>query len=453
MEEIDLKELLNYAVKKLKLFIGVLIAVFLAGNIYTFIFQKPTYQSYATVILSSADGNKTVTNNDVTLNKNLVTTYSSIATSRRVLDQVESELEYGNSYNALTGKINVSALTNTEIIKITATDNDAEHAEKIANVTAKYFVEEVKNLYNLDTISVLDDAIQSQTPSNKNIAKQELIYTAIGVVLGFGLIFLLFYVDRSVKTQEQVESRTELPVLGRIRKSSSELATETIVKTDPKANISEDFRTLRTNLQFSLSSAKDAATILVTSSNPKEGKSFTSTNIAIAFAEAGKKTLLIDADLRLGRIHEIFNIRNNTGLSNILAEHQAVKCDDFINKTKIKNLSVIPRGTVPPNPSELLGSDDMDQIIKKLKSKFDYIIVDGAPINGLSDSLIVAKKTDKTIVVCSTNNTSIDDLDKTVKSLKNIDVKVAGVVMNKVIDKSNKTYGQNNYNNYYSHCL
>lgn len=453
MEEIDLKELFSYFVKKLKLFIGILVAALLAGNIYTFIFQKPTYQSYSTIILSGADGNKTVTNNDVTLNKNLVTTYSSVATSRRVLDQVEAELGYDYSYGALTSKISVSAITNTEIIKITATDGDPERAERIANVTAKYFVDEVKNLYNLNTISILDEAIQNPTPSNKNIVKQEIIYFAAGAVLGFGVIFLLFYVDRSVKTQEQVESRTGLPVLGRIRKSSGELAQETIVKNDPKANISEDFRTLRTNLQFSLSSSKNAATILVTSSNPKEGKSFNSTNIATAFAEAGKKTILVDADLRLGRIHEIFNVRNTTGLSNMLAEHKTAKFADHVSKTKIKNLSIISRGTVPPNPSELLDSEDMDRTIKHLKEQYDCIIIDGAPISGLSDSLVLGKKVDKTVIVCSTNTTSIDDLDKTVKSLKNIDVKIAGIVMNKVVDKSNKKYGQNNYNNYYSHCL
>jgi len=451
MEEIDLKELLSYGLKKIKIFLIILIATIGLGSIYTLFLQKPTYQSYTTIILGSNE-TKSITQSDVTLNKNLVDTYSEVVKSRRVLEQVNDNLKYGYSYNELASKISVSDIDGTEIIKITVTDATPERAMKIANSTAEHFTEEIKGLYNVNNVNILDHAIENDKPSNAGLLKREIIYTLIGAFLGAGTIFVMFYFDRSVKTAEQVENATKLPILGQIRKTSRNLdKNELIVKTNPKSNISEDIRTVRTNLQFSLSSNK-AQAILITSSNPQEGKSFTSSNLAVAMAESGKNTLVVDCDLRLGRVHEIFNVTNNAGLSNMLAEHKTAKFVDFAHKTKIKNLAIITRGTVPPNPSELLDSADMERFIKAVRRHFDYVIFDGAPVNGLSDSLVVAKKVDKTIVVCSTNTTTIDELTKAVKSLGTIDAKIGGVVLNRVVDKKNKKYGYYT-NSYYTETI
>ena len=451
MEEIDLKELLAYGLKKIRIFLIILFAVVGLGSIYTLFIQKPTYQSYTTIILGSNE-TKSITQSDVTLNKNLVDTYSEVVKSRRVLDQVNDSLKYGYTYNELASKIAVSALDGTEIIKVTVTDSTPEKAKNIANSAAEFFTNEITSLYNVNNVNILDHAIENSNPSNAGLLKQEIIYTLIGAFLGAGTIFVMFYFDRSVKTAEQVENATKLPILGQVRKTSRNLdKNELIVKTNPKSNISEDIRTVRTNLQFSLASNK-AQAVLITSSNPQEGKSFTSSNLAVAMAESGKSTLVVDCDLRLGRVHEIFNVTNNTGLSNMLAEHKTAKFVDFAHKTKIKNLAIITRGTVPPNPSELLDSKDMERFIKAVKQHFDYIVFDGAPINGLSDSLVIAKKADKTIVVCATNDTTIDDLSKSIKSLKTIDAKIAGVVLNRVVDKKNKKYGYYT-NSYYTEAI
>ena len=137
---------------------------------------------------------------------------------------------------------------------------------------------------------------------------------------------------------------------------------ELVVYNKPKSNISEDIRTIRTNLQFT-SSVQDSKVLLVTSSVPGEGKSFISANLACAFAQTGETTLIVDCDLRLGRTHKIFNISNSKGLSNLLASSDVLDCADFIKKTSISDLYVIPRGTVPPNPSELLNSPNMKKLI------------------------------------------------------------------------------------------
>ena len=452
MEEIDLKELFKFFVKKISLMVTIFVAVLLAGNLYTFLLQKPTYQSYATIVLSSDESAQSITQNDVTLNKNLAGSYAEVIKSRRILDQVNTEIDYGYSYEQLLKKINVTSIDDTGIIKITATESTPEKAKTVANSTAEYFVKDIPSLYKVNNVNILDYAIESDKPSNKNIAKQELIYTAVGIILAAGIAFLIFYFDRTVRTTEQVEQITKLPVVGKVRKtvSGNDLESELVLKSDPKSNISEDIRTIRTNLQFIMNNAKNKVA-LITSSVPKEGKSFTSANLAIAFAQAGKKTILVDSDLRLGRVHKVFNISNHSGLSNMLADHKTTKFTEFVTKSKVKNLDIITRGTVPPNPSELLNSDDIDRLIAHLREQYDCIIFDGAPINGLSDSLVLANKVDRVFVVCCSGVTDSTELLNSTKSLKNINANVSGIILNKVNADKTKKYG--NYGEYYTHML
>lgn len=218
---------------------------------------------------------------------------------------------------------------------------------------------------------------------------------------------------------------------------------ELIVYKRPKSTISEDIRTIRTNLEFSLVD-EDAKTIMVTSSVPGEGKSFISSNLAAAFALNNKKVLLIDCDMRLGRSHKIFEVSNKRGLSNLI-----IKLDDdtayeeYIQKTDIKDLYVLPRGIVPPNPSELLSSKRFSKLIKDLKKVFDCIILDSVPVNGLSDALVISKLADKVIIVSKHGSTDISELENTKKSLENVGAKLAGVVINSV-PKARSKYG-----NYY----
>ena len=218
---------------------------------------------------------------------------------------------------------------------------------------------------------------------------------------------------------------------------------ELVIHNKPKSNISEDIRTIRTNLMFT-SSDEESQVILVTSSIPGEGKSFISSNLATAFAQTDETTLLIDCDLRLGRIHKIFGVSNDKGFSNLLASQSVVTCADFIKKTPIPNLYVIPRGTVPPNPSELLNSTNTKRVINFLRENFSRIIFDGVPINGLPDSLIMASLVDRVVLVTAVGYTKIDELMEAKKALEKIDANIAGVVVNRV----NQTK-RGKYSNYY----
>lgn len=209
------------------------------------------------------------------------------------------------------------------------------------------------------------------------------------------------------------------------------MRSELIVNTRPKSNISENIRTIRTNLQFA-SASKKVKTILISSSISGEGKSFISSNLAAAFAQTDKKVLLIDADLRRGRIHEIFKMKSNKGLSNLLLEEDMSEMKHYIVKTDIDNLYVLTRGTIPPNPSELLNSDKMKEVFETVEEIFDYVIIDGVPAIGLPDALILSKYADAIMLVCSIKYTPMNALVNAKQAFERIGVPVTGVVVNKV---------------------
>ena len=217
---------------------------------------------------------------------------------------------------------------------------------------------------------------------------------------------------------------------------------ELIVFSKPKSNISEDIRTIRTNLKFTAND--DAKVLLVTSSVPGEGKSFISSNLAAAFAQTGEKVLLVDADLRLGRVHKIFNQSAAKGFSNMLISGTSEDLPEYIKKTTIPNLYIVSRGTVPPNPSELLNSSSCKKLVNIFRENFDRVIFDGVPVNGLPDSLVLANLVDRVIIVTTIGYTSIDELNQTKKELEQIDANIAGVVVNKA-----PTTKRGKYSNYY----
>lgn len=215
MEEIDLKELFTFVKSKIGLLVAITAGVCILGCVYGLFLQTPMYQSYTTVILSSNEG--TINQSDLTLNKNLVNTYAEIVKSRRVLDQVINDLNLELTYEQLHGKIAVSAVNNTEIIKITVNDTDGIKAKNIANVTANYFAKEIVDLYNMNNVDILDEAIESNKPYNINIAKQVIIYFMLGLVIASGILFIIYYFDRTVKSIEQVEQKIKLPILGGVQ--------------------------------------------------------------------------------------------------------------------------------------------------------------------------------------------------------------------------------------------
>lgn len=208
---------------------------------------------------------------------------------------------------------------------------------------------------------------------------------------------------------------------------------ELITYRNPKSPVAEVFRTLRTNIQF-MNTKRNLKTVLITSTMPGEGKSWVAANLATTFAQADKKVLIIDADMRKGRQHRIFSLENKPGLSNYLLEgNEDVNVDvlRYVKPTDVENLYLMTNGDIPPNPSELLASNATINLIEKVKEIFDVIIFDGPPSLLVTDASIIARLVDTTIIVTEYNKTKKDNLVKVKKSLESVGASIAGTIINK----------------------
>ena len=215
METIDIKEMLDYFKSKISIIILITVVVGIIGCIYGLFIQVPVYKSSAKIVLISDSSE--MTNNEISLNKNLVGTYTEIIKSKRVLNQVIDNLGLDYSYSKLYGNVEVSSVTNTEVIVITVTDTDKTLAKHITNEIATVFEKEIPELYNISNVNILDTAEEASAPANISVAKQSVLFIMVGLVLGLGLVFILYYFDRTVKTTEQVETKIGLPVLGTVQ--------------------------------------------------------------------------------------------------------------------------------------------------------------------------------------------------------------------------------------------
>ncbi len=442
MEEIDIKDFLSYLKKFLIPMAVIALLAVGATTFYNVVIKKPMYKTSTTVVLAQKEeSSKSTTLNDINVNQKLVTTYSEIVKSKLVLEQVIDELGLENtSVDQLSKHVTVTAVEDTEILRITVEDGNKELAPEVANKIAEVFTKEIKNIYQLNNVSSLDKAQEPSSPSNNTTVRDALIALLIAVFGVTAIAFIVFYFDDTVKYNDELENKIGLPIAGKIINGESERKgdDELIVDLYPKSIVSESIKALRTNLQFS--NIDDGfKTILITSANASEGKSFIAANLAVSFAQANKKVLLIDCDLRKGRLHKIFNIANLNGLSNLLTD-DIENAKKYIRRTRVKNLSVIPRGVYPPNPSELLSSNKNKELIKSLKEKFDIIIFDGAPCNGVTDPVIMSTLVDETIVVVKDGKTTKSTLDTTRDSLQKVNAHITGIVLNGVNRKVAKYY-------------
>ncbi len=446
MEEINLKDLWYYFKNYLLLIIACAIVGGSIGYSYNTYIKKPLYSTYTTIILVRNNENSIKTSDlsqDITLNQKLVSTYTEIIKSRLVLGQVIDSLDLNISYGELAKKISVHSLNDTEMLKIVVTDEDATEAVIIANNLTEVFGKEVSEIYKLDNVFVVDVAKVDEKPVNISTVRDTIIGALLGIFLSSLIVFIKYYFNDKIRDSESIEKELEVPVLAKVFKSSD--ATQLVVKDKPNAITSECIRNLRTNLQFS-SIDKNLKTVLVTSSVPGDGKSFVSSNLAISFAQNGKRVLLVDCDLRKGVLHKRFGVSGFQGLSNLLLE-DINNFKKYVVNTDVENLSLIPRGVIPPNPSELLGSKKNSSLMKVLRDRYDIIILDSPPVTGLSDALILSPLVDKVILVSSMNHTPMPDLINAKKSLDGAGAELAGTVLNNVTGKGKSSGG---YYYYYS---
>lgn len=454
-EYIDMKKILNIISSK-KIFIALIILLSLVmGYFYSYYYKKPQYNSSVTVLLTGdeAQGEKQVTQTDLNLNSGLISTYGSIAKSANVLSKVIENLGLNISVQNLQKNLTVAEIKNTQFLKITVENSNPETAMKIANEISKVFVEQIKTIYNIQNINIIDTAEISNTPCNINHIKDMAIALMAGIFASGVLILIIYILDDTIKSEKDIPVNLKLETIGTIP-NTNKTNNELIIETDPKSYIVECLKTTRTNILYASNINKKKA-ILFTSAREKEGKSFIVNNIAVAFAQANKKVLIVDTNLRTpkGR-SQIFENQTGEGLSDFIKEitenklENLEKAKKYIKETKIPNLHILESGTIPPNPSELLSSTNMRNLLELLKSMYDLVLLDGTPSMIVSDSIALSTMVDSTILVAENKVSKINELKKTKRQIQDVGGKIMGVILNKSDVQHNKYYGKG-YGYYY----
>lgn len=449
-ENIEINRIIDILKSKKILIAFILVLFIVLGYFYSYHYVVPEYKSTSTLLLipNNSDESKTITSSDLTLNSGLISTYSNIAKNSKVLKKVIENLNLNITEAELLKKIEISIVKDTHILEIAVKGSNAEVATDITKELANVFLEEIKEIYQLDNIGIVDEAQIPNAPYNISHLKDIIIFFAIGIFASFVYVMIIYIFDNTIKKDIDIERYIKVKTLGNIPINTNK-TNEIVERNNTKSYVTECINTIRTNILY-MNSTKKAKTILITSCTPREGKSWVSANIAASFAETNKKVLLIDADMRKGRANKIFGIDNTEGLSNYLYSITGnIKEDielgrEYIKETQIPNLHILSNGPIPSNPSELLASSGMKELVTLLKNIYDIIIIDAPPCKLVSDSIVLSTIVDSTVLVVNSEKTKISDLKEVKKSINIVGGKIIGAILNK-IKVSGKTYSKSYY--------
>ncbi len=349
--------------------------------------------------------------------------------------------------------------------------------EKIYSMMVeKYEDAKVAEQAKIGNIRIIQEAELPTVPIKPNKKRSFLIGIVMGLGAGFGLAFLIHAMDTKLKTVEDIYNHVRLPIFGTIpmiHESETQLTEMTkmienaqgenkkqlqknlayvsgnlIAHYSPKSPVAESYRTLRTNI-ISKKKSSGSLALLVTSSGPKEGKSTTASNLAITFASMNTKVCLLDLDLRRPTVHTKFDLKKEVGVSDMLIEDD-YDLSKYVKKTDVNNLDVFTSGFIPPNPAELISSNNMDKLLAVLRENYDYIVFDTPPVVAVTDAMILAKKVDMKIIVIRIGKTEKQVFQRTKELFRNVDEAINGVVVNGIYtQKYYSKYKQNYYYYYY----
>jgi len=322
-------------------------------------------------------------------------------------------------------------------------DNILRLRENYSRLLANYEDVRVAEVRSLNNLVIDESARLPQTPIRPRVLANTILATVVGGMLALGLVFLVEYMDDTLKDPKDIELSTGLTTLGSLQKMRVGKPVDAlVVAMEPRSPAAEAYRQIRTNIQF-VSVDREVRTLLITSANIGEGKTTVSINLATALAQSGKRVLLVDTDMRRPMLHKMLEVDGSKGLCNMIIRGREDL--QYIKGTLIPNLFVLPAGRLPPNPAELLGSERMKDVLAWLQEQADYVIFDSPPVLAVTDAVVLSRLVDTTIFVASAGHTRYPAFTTAVAQIQALDSPIAGVILNKVNANGRFSYAYHYY--------
>lgn len=471
-ESYSIKDIISLLLSKIWLLIIVTIIGGTAAFCYSKFVLPLQYSSHISMYVQSYTGISENVNqqNNISNSKQLVNTYMEVLKDDAVMNAVGAKLKEQfdvdtlvNNFGYADGKISpaairnclsISSVTDTSAVKIVATTKNAEVSAAICNDLTEVAPDYVEQAVGVGSINTIDVAKVYNTPVAPNMKKNAALGAMGALALACVIIFLIDFFDNTVKDTDAIGEKFKKPIIGEIasfgndKKKKNSDEDDHIKLTDKSVpfNVVESYKSIRTNVSFALSTVEKKI-FAVSSANPGEGKSTTSSNIAIALAQGGNKVLLIDADMRKAVQHKIFGLKNKKGLSSAISK--MAQLEECIQKNVMDNLDVMTSGPVPPNPSELLASENMGAILEQLSQEYSMILIDTPPVNVVTDAMELAKYSSGIIVVLKYGSTTNDDIEDSIKKIEFAKMNMLGFIMNDVKTKRSGYYSKYKYKDKY----
>lgn len=474
--EIDLPRLAGALVKRSWLIGIVAVLCAVVTFLGTLLFVTPQYQSTAMFYvnnssLSISEAALSISSSDLSVSRGLVKSYIVILKTRGTLNDVIDYSGVDRTYSQLKGMIAAAPVDSTEIFEVVVTSEDPEEAERISEAIAHILPKRISSIIEGTSAKVVDYAVLPTKAASPNYTKNTMIGFVFGMLLSAAIILFNALLDNTIRNEEDITSTVKYPVLtavpdlmdsgkgkgkyykyygyGERRKKQPKDGLQPIVGPDIGFAASEAYKQLRTKLSFCFT-GKGCRVIGVSSAINSEGKSLTSVNLAYSLSQLRKRVLVIDCDMRRPSVPKKLPVDKYPGLSEYLTSQES-----FGNILQMCNLEgeekafhVISAGHIPPNPMELLSSEEMEGLLKQLRSHYDYIILDLPPVEEVSDALAVAGYIDGVLLVVRQNGCDRGALSKAVRQFEFVNTKILGLVFN-CVSEERAGYSNMYYRKYY----
>jgi receptor protein-tyrosine kinase len=429
----------------------VIALITILGTMALTLLQTPQYQASTRLFVSTTSGSSSVADlyNGHRLSQERVLSYTQLVMGETLAQRTIDRLKLNMSAAGLKAKVTAKSKPDTVLIDVSVLDPSPVQARDIANALSDEFVIMARELETPvpgarpeARVVVEQRATVPEYPVVPSKKRNLALGILLGPMLGIGLAFLRDLLDNTVKSQETLEEITGTGVVGYIPFDKKFETAPAISFDTDNSSAAEAFRKLRTNLQF-LTVDNPPRVILVSSASPSEGKSTAAINIALALAEAEQNVVLVDGDLRRPRIAKYLDVVGSVGMSNALSG--AAPLTEVLQKTKYPQLSVLAAGPTPPNPSELLGSRTAEKMFGELRTQFDYVIIDSAPLLAVTDGAVLAAHADGALVVVRAGKTKRDQLKHAMGMLHDVGATLLGGVLTMMPTRGSGVYSYNYY--------